>query len=396
MTETVKAPRQEGDWNFRLSGMEKKILSTVVALIVIMIAFGIMTDGIFFEARNISNLMRQTAINGILAVGMTYVILLGGVDLSLGSVVAAIGIVVALAQTSWGWGNSGVPGVLTTTTVALGMGMLIGAFNASWIAGLNIHSFVISFGMMVIARGLAMIISNGSAISPMGPALSNLGAGYLGTASTALILFGSAAAIIAYTLYDEQRGRLQKSRTPTWRVAAKITSIALLALVAHLVCISYQGLPIPVLIFAVVAVAGAWILGRTRFGRYIYAVGGNAEAARLAGIPVKKVIFIVFTAMSTLAGLAAVVLTARLNGATPTAGNLFELDAIAAVVIGGTSLKGGKGTVIGSIIGALIIESLNNGMSLLNVPTFYQMPLKGAIVILAVAIDSVVENRKSY
>lgn len=382
--------------SFSLSGMEKKIVSTIFALIIIMVAFGVMTDGIFFEARNISNLLRQTAINGILAVGMTYVILLGGVDLSLGSVVAAIGIVVAIAQTSWGWGAQGIPGVITTTAVAAGMGLAIGAFNAAWIAGLNIHSFVISFGMMVIARGLAMILSNGASISPMGPVLSEIGAGYLGSITTALILFGSAAAIIIYTLVDEQKGRQQKSRTPNWRVAAKIFIVAATAATAYIVCVSYNGLPIPVLLFGIVACVGGWVLARTRFGRYVYAVGGNAEAARLAGIPVKKVTFIVFTMMSVLASLAAIVLTARLNGATPTAGNLFELDAIAAVVIGGTSLKGGKGTVIGSIIGALIIESLNNGMSLLNVPTFYQMPLKGAIVILAVAIDSVLENRKSY
>jgi len=376
--------------------MEKKIFSTIVALLVIMLAFNFMTDGVFFEARNLSNLLRQTAINGILAVGMTYVILLGGVDLSVGSVTAAIGIVVALAQTSWGWGQSGMPGVLTTTLLALGMGMVIGMFNASWIAGLNIHSFVISFGMMVIARGLAMIISNGQSISPMGPMLNEIGAGYLGPLTTGLILFSAAIAIIAYTLWDEHKGRLQKSRTPSWRVISKVTVVAVITGGAYGICVSYNGLPIPVLLFAIIACAGGWILERTRFGRYVYAVGGNAEAARLAGIPVKKVVFIVYMTMSILAGLAAVVLTARLNGATPTAGNLFELDAIAAVVIGGTSLKGGKGTVLGSIIGALIIESLNNGMSLLNVPSFYQMPLKGAIVILAVAIDSVVEKQKDF
>lgn len=384
------------EMRFNLSGMEKKILSTVFALLVIMFAFAFMTDGIFFEARNISNLLRQTSINGILAVGMTWIILLGGIDLSVGSVVALIGIVVAIAQTQWGWGQSGIPGVLTTLGLAIALGMLIGMFNGAWVAGLNIHSFVISFGMMVIARGLAMILSNGQSISPMGSRLNEIGAGYLGQTSTALLLFGFATLYILYSIWDEVRGRQQKSPTPTWRIVLKCTTVAALALGAYRVCASYNGLPIPVLIFAVIAVAGAWILDRTRFGRYIYAVGGNAEAARLAGIPVKKVIFIVFTAMSALAGLSAVVLTARLNGATPTVGNLFELDAIAAVVIGGTSLKGGKGSVLGSVIGALIIESLNNGMSLLNVPTFYQMPLKGAIVILAVAIDSIVEKREAH
>ena len=248
--------------------------------------------------------------------------------------------------------------------------------------------------MMVIARGLAMIFSNGSGIAPMGPVLNEIGAGYISSNWTAVILFGSAAVWIAYTLFDEARGRQQKSAAPTWRVAGKVVSIAALFTGGYFVASSYQGLPIPVLIFGAIAFTGSWILTRTRFGRYIYAVGGNAEAARLAGINVRLVIFLVFAVMSMLAALAGVVVTARLNSATPTVGNLFELDAIAAVVIGGTSLKGGRGSVVGSLVGALIIESLNNGMSLMNVESFYQMPLKGAIVILAVAIDSIVEKRK--
>jgi D-xylose transport system permease protein len=380
--------------NFRLTGMEKKLASTVVALVLIMLVFQVMTDGIFLEPRNFSNLLRQTAINGILAVGMTWVILLAGVDLSVGSVTALIGIVVAIAQTRWGWGSSGFPGLVTTAALALAIGLAIGAFNALWISGLGIHSFVVTFGMMVIARGFAMIISNGQSISPMGPMLNEIGAGYIGNAASGLLLLGTALVWVSYTIWDEYQGRLRKTGRETWRVAIKVVTIAVLFPAFWLVCRSYNGLPIPVLIFGIIAFAGSWILNRTRFGRYVYAVGGNAEAARLAGIPVKGVIFAVFTTISSLAALSGVVLTARLNGATPNAGQLFELDAIAAVVIGGTSLKGGKGSVIGSLVGALIIESLNNGMSLMNVPTFYQMPLKGAIVILAVAIDSVVEKRK--
>jgi D-xylose transport system permease protein len=379
---------------FALTSIEKKILSTILALAVIILAFGFLTNGVFFEARNISNLLRQTAINGILAVGMTWVILLGGVDLSVGSVTALIGIVVAVAQTSWGFANNGIPGVLTTLVIASSLGAILGSFNGFWISYMGIHSFVISFGMMVIARGLAMIISGGQSISPMGPSLNYIGAGYISSTFTGIIFALSALCWMAYTLLDETTARKQRSGRPTWRLALRLFGIAGFFIAAYFVCSSYNGLPIPVLIFGVIAFLGSWILGRTRFGRYVYAVGGNAEAARLAGIPVKSVIFCVFTLMSVLASLAGVILTARLNGATPTAGNLFELDAIAAVVIGGTSLKGGKGSVLGSIFGALIIESLNNGMSLLNVPTFYQMPLKGAIVILAVAIDSLVEKRK--
>ena len=377
-----------------LTSLEKKLFSTVLALVVIMLAFGIMTDGVFFEARNLSNLLRQTAINGILAVGMTWVILLGGIDLSVGSVTALIGMIVAIAQTRWGWGAEGSLGILATVALAAGIGALIGSFNAAWIAGLGIHSFVITFGMMVIARGIAMIISNGQSISPMGSMLNGLGAGYLSIYETNVLFAVLAVLWILYSLGSEIRARSQRNPQPAWRVITKVSSIAIMFGGASAICSSYQGLPIPVLAFGVVAFMGSWVLQRTRFGRYIFAVGGNASAARLAGISVKQVTFGVFTIMSTLAALSGVILTARLNGATPSAGNLFELDAIAAVVIGGTSLKGGKGSVVGSLFGALIIESLNNGMSLLNVETFYQMPLKGAIVILAVAIDSLVENKR--
>jgi D-xylose transport system permease protein len=239
-----------------------------------------------------------------------------------------------------------------------------------------------------------MIVSNGQTISPMGPELNFLGAGYLGTAPTAVILSLASLAWMGSIVVTEARARRLKFPSPTIKIAIKLFAIAALTIAGFVIFINFSGLPVPVLFLAVVAFLGSWILNETRFGRYIFAVGGNAEAARLAGISVKAVTFTVFMVMGLLSGLAGLLLTARLNSATPNAGQLFELDAIAAVVIGGTSLKGGKGSVLGTIIGAFIIESLNNGMSLLNVDSFYQMPLKGGIVILAVVIDSLVERRR--
>ncbi len=377
-----------------LSSLEKKLLSSVIALALIALVFGVLTNGVFFEARNLSNLLRQTAIVGMLGVGMTWVILLGSIDLSIGSMVALVGIVVAVCQSSLGWGESGFPGVLTTAAVAIGVGAVLGAFNGVWISGLGIHGFVITFGMMVIARGLAMIISKGQTISPMGPELNFLGAGYLGTVATAVILSVTSLVWMGSIVVAEARARRLKFPSPTIKIALKLFAIAALTVGGFVIFFNFSGLPVPVLFLAIIAFLGSWILNATRFGRYIFAVGGNAEAARLAGISVKTVTFTVFLVMGLLSGLAGLLLTARLNSATPNAGQLFELDAIAAVVIGGTSLKGGKGSVLGSIIGAFIIESLNNGMSLLNVDSFYQMPLKGGIVILAVVIDSLVERRR--
>jgi len=374
-----------------MSSMDKKILSTLLALITIIAGFSLATD-VFFTPRNFSNLLVQGSINGILAVGMTYVILLAGVDLSVGSVAGLIGIVVGISQAHWGWAESGIPGFITTLVFALAAGILIGVFNGALISILKIHSFVITFGMMVIARGLATIFSGASTISPVGPELNFLGTGTLTGIWVEIVLFVPALAWITFILLDEKKGRAQKSVTPSSRVFFKIFSVVVGTAALYFVS-SYKGLPIPVLLCALVAFAGAWILARTRFGRYVFAVGGNAEAARLAGINVKRITFLVFVAMSSLAALASVVLTGRLNSAGPNAGTLFELDAIAAVVIGGTSLKGGKGSVLGSVLGALIITSLKNGMDLLEIQSYYQNIMLGGIVILAVSIDSLVERK---
>lgn len=377
-----------------VSSMEKKILSSLLALLGIALVFGFLTEGVFFEARNLSNLFRQTAIVGILAVGMTWVILLGSIDLSVGSVAGLVGMLVAIMQTDFVFASQGASGAVLSLVVALVVGALLGAFNGAWISGLNIHGFVITFGMMVIARGLGMIVSQGQSKGPLSPEANALGAGYLTPTISGILIWAVAVFWCVFMIKEERRARLMMVGTSSARLAVKLGAVLLVALILSSVFLGFRGVPIPVLIFGIVAAAGAFILQNTRLGRYIFACGGNAEAARLAGINTRQVSFVVFTVMGLLAGLSGFLLTARLNSATPTAGNLFELDAIAAVVIGGTSLKGGKGSVVGTLIGALIIESLNNGMSLLNVEPFYQMPLKGAIVILAVAVDSLVERKR--
>ncbi len=378
----------------RMSAMEKKILSISVALLLVIFAFALLTNGLSLEARNVSNLLRQSAINGMLAVGMTWVILLGGVDLSVGSMTALAGIVVALLQSKLGWGESQA-GLVISISVVLAIGALLGLFNGFWVACLGIHSFIITFGMMVIARGLAMILSGGQSISPVSPELNFLGAGYLSPILSTVVIFGIPFLWILSLVWDARLAKREGLDFSNKRLVVKVGLIVAVATFLFVVLNNYEGLPVPVLISLAVVMGGDWILRHTRFGRYIYAVGGNSEAARLAGVATKKVVLIVFVVMGALSALAGIILTARLNGATPTAGQLFELDAVAAVVIGGTSLKGGKGSVLGSILGALIIETLNNGMSLMNVSPFYQMPLKGGIVILAVAMDSLIERKRA-
>lgn len=370
-----------------------KQYSTLVALMALAILLTVMTEGLFISARNLTNLARQVSINGILAIGMTYVILIAGIDLSLGSVVALSSIVIGISQVHWGWASMGIFGMLLSTLLGIGVGTACGLFNAYWIAKHRMTSFIITLGMMVIARGLALILSNGEAIAPMSEGIQWLGNGYL-SPSLSLMIMGSFLLVwILFILKPFLYPWLKLSHNEKGEIS--IGSLMTLAGILFLsyVFFSYRGIPVPVLLLALVAYAAHFVLNRMTIGRYMYALGGNLEASRLSGVPIQKVIFFVFIVMGILSGLCGVILTGRLNGAMPTSGQLFELDAIAAVVIGGTSLMGGIGTVTGSLIGAFMIGTLNNGMSLLNVPTFYQMVIKGMIIILAVWVDS--RNRNS-
>ncbi len=341
-----------------------------IGFFLLVIALTVLTGGGFLQPRNLTNLLRQTSINGILATGMTLVILLGGIDLSIGSVVALAGVAVGVSQVNWGWGMS-LSGAFGSALLSLGVGLGAGVLTGGLVAFLRIAPFVITLGMMVIARGLALIFSNGSSISPMGEWLGPLADAYLSLPVSGVVLL---AFLLAF-LYSQRR-ELVRAFFP-----------ALTLLLLAYAFLTYKGLPMLVVFLGVVAGVVSFLLTHTSFGRSVYAIGSSERAAYWAGVPVKRVIWIVYALMGLLSGLAGILLTVRLNGADPNAGQLFELDAIAAVVIGGTSLKGGVGTIMGSFIGALVIASLNNGMDLLGVPSFYQMVFKGVIIVVAVSLD---------
>lgn len=345
-----------------------------VGFFVLVVAMVIATQGDFLSARNLTNLIRQASINGILACGMTMVILIGGIDLSIGSIVALAGVLVGITQVNMGWMNMGLQGALASTGVAILAGAILGALNGGLISWLRIAPFVITLGMMVIGRGLAMILSDGAAISPMSEELNLFSSGYVAMEMTWL-LNGAALAALGYLIW---KNRSEWSR---WILPA---SVALLFLGSF---VMFRGFPYLAIVLGLVFLFFGFVLQRTVFGRSVFALGSNSRAAYWAGVPILKVTFWVYTLMGVLSGLAAALLTSRLNGADPNAGQLFELDAIASVVIGGTSLKGGSGSILGTFAGALTIATLNNGMDLLGVPSFYQMVFKGVIIILAVSID---------
>ncbi len=339
----------------------------------------------FLGARNLTNLALQVSINGILAVGMTFVVLSGGIDLSIGSVVALCGIFLGLVQVKAGLG------VAAGVAAAITGGTLVGALNGFFISRFKIPPFVITLGLLVIARGLALSFSNRSAISPMGDGIRWLGSGFLSAGPTVLTVAILGALILFLRKKPKLRNSDKQSVNDGFKIKDQLLPLCLVGSALALFFFSFlfdRGLPIPVLILAVCALLAAFLLVKTTFGRSVYAVGGNETAALLSGIDVKNVKLLIYTIMGFLSGVAGVVLAGRLNSATPTEGQLMELDAIAAVVIGGTSLQGGVGKIQGSIIGAFIIGALNSGMDMLELSTDYQMVMKGLIIVFAVWSDS--------
>ena len=276
----------------------------------------------FLTEQNISNVLRQTSINGILAIGMTYVILTGGIDLSVGSVLAFSSMVAASLVS-----GEQSQGVFVAIMAGLGTGAALGMVNGLLVSRFGVPPFVATLGMLSVARGLTFIYTDGTPIPNLSPAFRTIGQGFVGP------------------------------------------------------------VPVPVFIFAGVALLFWWVLKYTTFGRYIYAVGGNERSARTSGVNTRGVLFGAYIIAGSLAGLAGLILTARTTSALPQAGVSYELDAIAAVVIGGTSLSGGTGSVLGTVIGALIIGVINNGLDLLGVSSYYQQVIKGVIIITAVLLD---------
>jgi len=335
--------------------------------------------GLFLGATNFSKLLQQMAVTGVLAVGMLMVIVSGNIDLSVGAVVGLAGGVAALTQ---GYGL--VPALLSAIIV----GLLIGALQGTLVAYANIPAFIVTLGGLQAWRGVILRLTKGATIPIELPFFRSLGRDFIDPR----IGFGLAAvAIVAIVLTNIRRSR---ARLRHGLAAFSAGAMAARILIPSVVIVAFiflmnkaGGIPIPVIFLLAVAIAGAFLTANTTFGRYLYAIGGNRDAARLSGINLKRYILAAFCVMGALAGLASILHTARVGSASPDAGTLMELDAIASCVIGGTSLMGGRGTVFGAVLGALILASLDNGMSLLNVENWAQYVVKGGVLVTAVGFD---------
>ena len=349
------------------------------ALLLTWIIFSITTDGVFFNARNFSNLMRQTAVVGILATGMVLVIVAGHIDLSAGSMVALTGGIAAIANV-WGDFNS-----YTSMCIALLAGIALGAVNGWLIAYSNIPAFIVTLGGMLVYRGIVKGATGGETIGPLKPEFQFAGTSFLPLWMSIALAIVVVAIIVLWFL---NKRKISKSENTPLLIPMLYAFVMLIVSVGFIVMLnSYKGVPVQVLILIIIAGIVTFIATQIPFGRYVYAIGGNKEAAFYSGINIKKNLFFVYVLMGLLAAVAGIIYTAQLGNATAGAGRNLELDAIAACVIGGTSLLGGKGTIPGALLGALVMASLDNGMSLMNIQDFIQDIIKGAILVAAVWLD---------
>jgi D-xylose transport system permease protein len=372
----------------RLETTALRAYTMLGALILIWLLFYWQTGGTFLSARNLSNLMLQTSVTGILAVGMLMVILAGQIDLSVGSVLGLAGGAAALALTHWDYG------LVASILLAILVGVLIGLIHGTLTAYFNIPAFIVTLGGLLAWRGAIKGISRSETVPIADPTFKLIGQGNI-TANSGWILAVIGITLVLFLAYRRAQARKQYSAGEANYAAELLKAILPVAVIVAFIYVmnSSDGVPVPVLIFLAVALIGVFITNSTTFGRYLYAIGGNADAARLSGIDTKRNILKVYALLGVLTGIAAVIFTARQGSASPDAGTLKELEAIAACVIGGASLMGGRGTIFGACVGALIMASLDNGMSLLNIRDFVQELIKGAILVAAVGLDMVGRKR---
>ncbi|MDQ7994675.1 MAG: sugar ABC transporter permease [Luteibacter sp.] len=359
-----------------------KILALLIAVALIWVFFHVKTDQAFITPGNLSNLFRQMAITGMLACGMVFVIIAGEIDLSIGSQLGLLGGVVAILTVNQGWGT------WTSIGAVLVLGLLIGAFNGFVVTKMRVPSFIVGLGGMLAFRGIVLYITGSSTIAPAPDDLIQLGQGFVPVAMSRWIGGIIFLAMVALTVRRRmRRGKLGLQQGAVWVDAVKLVAIGAVIFGFVRTLNDANGIPIPVMILLGLLAVFTYVSTQTVFGRHIYAVGGNMEATRLSGVNVARVKLVVFALMGLMCAFAGIITVARTGSGSPSAGTGGELDAISACFIGGTSMRGGSGTVYGALIGALVMASLDSGMQLMDVDNSWQMIIKGAILVLAVWVD---------
>jgi len=391
------APRQTSNVvalmrdNVRASGI-------YIAFVAIVVLFAVLTDGVLLSPSNLTNLVLQYSYILVLAIGMVMVIIAGHIDLSVGSVVALTGAVSAVLVI-----QQGMPWWVGMVA-ALVVGLLVGAWHGFWVAYIGIPAFIVTLAGMLLFRGMTLRVLDNVSLSPFPEQYQQVASGFLngwfggyGYDVFTLVVFAVAVAGYAVTQLRARRARQayaqQVESMPLFVLKLVVVAAVVMAFAWQLA--TSRGLPVVLIVLAVLILVYAAVTKSTIFGRQIYAIGGNLSAAQLSGVNTRKINFWVFVNMGFLSAVAGIIYSSRSNGAQPAAGNMFELDAIAAAFIGGAAVTGGVGTVVGAIVGGLIMAVMSNGMQLLGVEQSTQSIIRGLVLLLAVAFAVYAKRRGS-
>ena len=400
----VTTPDQVSESDGALAGLSKILRENMrqygmlVALIAIMIFFQFMTDGTLMKPVNLTNLILQNSYIVIMAIGMLLVIVAGHIDLSVGSVVAFVGASAAVMMVNYEMN------FVLTFIISLILGAFIGAAQGYFVAYQKIPSFIVTLAGMLVFRGLTLALLEGQSVGPFPPGFQKLSTGFIpdlfGNEAlnlTALLLSAIVSAVLIYldfrTRRKQQAYRIKVSPMPVF-ILKNVVLVGAIMYLSYLMA-SFKGLPNVLIVLFVLVLAYTFVTNQTTIGRRIYAIGGNEKAAKLSGVNTERLTFATFVNLGVLAALAGMVFAARLNVATPKAGNAFELDVIAACFIGGASMSGGVGTIIGAVIGAFVMGVMNNGMSILGIGIEWQQVIKGLVLLAAVFFDVYNKNKGS-
>ncbi|WP_407390939.1 multiple monosaccharide ABC transporter permease [Carnobacterium jeotgali] len=383
--------------NFDVSKSLKNVFgkySMYIFLAVIIVLFQILTDGTLLRPINITNVILQNSYVFILTIGMLMLVLLGDIDLSVGSVMAFTGAISALLIIKYDLNP------IISIIICLLIGLAIGAWHGFWVAYVNVPAFIATLAGLLTFRGLTIVVLDGKTIASYPNIFQSIGSGFipdLFNENLHIITLIIGAVITAGYVFMSWTDRNKNQKLgaeiePKFKFLSKIIIFSLAIIWITYILASYEGIPNVLIIVVVFALVAKYITSRTTVGRHLYAIGGNEKAAALSGIDTKKVKFWTFAFMGFMAAVAGLIFSARLNAASASAGDGFELDAIAACYIGGASTSGGIGTVIGALVGAMVMALLNNGMSLMGVGVDWQQAIKGLVLLFAVAID--IYNKK--
>ncbi len=382
----VPTPGSISVLTYLLNYLRRRESLLILAFVLLAIWFHVGSDGVFFTPRNLSLLLRQTAIVGIVAAGVLILIVMAEIDLSIGSAVYLVSVVVAVLQVENGWPTMGV------IAAALLLGAVLGAWNGMWVTVFGVPSFIVTLGGLLAFRGIGLMITDANTVAPVDASLTALSESFLSIPLSygligLVLLVGAALAWHGHRRATVHGDQPRKSAL-VLQASVLVTTCVVMAWVVG----GFAGIPAAVLVLLGSIGVLSIVMMFTRFGRYCYVVGGNRKAALLTGISVDRQIMRGFIVMGLLYGVAGLLITARLGASTPSTGLGLELDAIAAAVLGGAALLGGSGRVQQALYGALLLATMDNGMTLLNISSFTQDVVKGLVLLVAVASDT--WNRK--